>query len=548
MQPAPDPKSLFAPFAHPTFRYIWLASVASNLGSMIQNVGAAWMMTSISDSESMVALVQASTTLPVMLFALLAGAIADGFDRRRVILSAQVFMFTVSVLLALAAFAGLLTPWLLLAFTFLIGCGNALNNPSWQASVGDMVPRSDLPGAVTLNSVGFNITRSLGPAIGGTIVAIGGGAAAFTVNAFSYLGLLTVVYRWKFRPPENPLPREKMTTAIGAGLRYVVMSPNILKVLLRAFIFGLASVSVLALLPVVARDVIVGGPQTFGIMLGAFGIGAIGGAFANAQARARLSNEAIVSLSFLIFAASAAVIGFSTSLVLDCFALLFAGACWVLALSLFNTVVQLTTPRWVVGRALSLYQTASFGGMALGSWLWGQVAEHHSITLAFLAAAAVMALGAVIGLFFKMPALESLNLDPLNRFQMPEPKLDMLARSGPIVVETRFIIGPEDTEEFLRLMIERRRIRKRDGARKWALMRDIADPEVWIETYHAPTWVDYVRHNQRRTVADAENLDRIRALHRGAERPEVRRMIERQAIPPRDEVFNRPYHMHHQHH
>ena len=253
---ASTPTSLFAPLSHNTFRNVWAAAIASNLGSMVQNVGAAWMMTSISSSESMVALVQASNTLPVMILALIAGAIADGFNRRKVILGAQCFMFVVSVLLALAAFAGLITPWLLLGFTFLIGCGNALNNPSWQASVGDMVPRSDLPGAVTLNSVGFNITRSLGPAVGGTIVAIGGAAAAFTVNAFSYLGLLTVIYRWDFHPPESTLPREKMTTAIGAGLRYVVMSPNILKVLLRGFIFGLSSVSVLALLPLVALSLI----------------------------------------------------------------------------------------------------------------------------------------------------------------------------------------------------------------------------------------------------------------------------------------------------
>ncbi|AQZ53387.1 MULTISPECIES: MFS transporter [Martelella] len=540
--------SLFAPFAHTTFRNIWFASIASNLGTNIQNVGAAWMMTSISNSESMVALVQASTTLPVMLFALVAGAIADSFDRRRVILAAQGFMFAVSVALALAAVAGVITPWMLLAFTFLIGSGNALNNPSWQAAVGDMVPRSDVPGAVTVNSVGFNITRSVGPAVGGTIVAIGGAAAAFVVNALSYLGLLTVVFRWKFVPPENPLPREKMTTAIGAGLRYVFMSPNILKVLLRAFLFGLATVSALALLPLVARDVIAGGPQTFGIMLGAFGIGAIGGAFANARLRAALSNEAIIRAAFLVFGASAVVMSLSTSLIIDCLALFFAGACWVMALSLFNTVVQLTTPRWVVGRALSLYQTAAFGGMAGGSWLWGYVAENLTITHAFLAAAGVAAFGAAVGFVFKMPAFESLNLDPLNRFRTPEPALGLVARSGPIVVETRFVIAAEDTQEFLRLMVERRRIRLRDGARKWALMRDIEEPDVWFETYHAPTWVDYVRHNQRRTQADADNFDRLRELHREDGMPRVRRMIERQAIPPRDTIFNRPYDAHHHHH
>ena len=537
----PERSSFLSPLKHPVYRSIWSASIASNLGGLIQGVGAAWMMASISQSENMVALVQASTTLPLMLFSLLSGAIADNYDRRRVMLTAQVFMFCVSVLLTLFAYFDLITPWLLLLFTFLLGSGVALNNPSWQASVGDMVPREDLPGAVSLNSVGFNITRSVGPAIGGMIVAVAGAAAAFAANALSYFTLIFALYRWKPELPKRTLPREALGRAIGAGLRYVAMSPNIGKVLFRGFVFGLTASAVLALLPVVARDLVGGGALTYGVMLGAFGAGAIAGALANSRLREALSSEDIVRCAFAGFALSSAIIGISSYAVLTSLALLVAGACWVLALSLFNTVVQLSTPRWVVGRALSLYQTATFGGMAGGSWIWGLLAESHGLTNAFFASSLLMILGVAIGLWLPMPAFASLNLDPLNRFNEPPLKLDIRPRSGPIVVNIDYEIADEDLPEFLGLMVERRRIRIRDGARNWALMRDLENPDIWTETYHTPTWVEYVRHNQRRTKADAETTDRLLALHRGETAPRVHRMIERQAIPPAGDIFHKTH-------
>lgn len=537
----PDRRSPLAPLKNEFYRTIWFASISSNLGGLIQGVGAAWMMASISRSENMVALVQASNTLPIMLFSLLSGAIADSFDRRKVMLLSQLFMLAVSAFLATFAFLGFITPWSLLLFTFLIGSGTALNNPSWQASIGDMVPREDLPAAVSLNSMGFNITRSVGPAIGGMIVAVAGAAAAFAVNTLSYFALIFALYRWRPEVPQSTLPREQLGAAVSAGLRYVAMSPNIGKVLFRSFVFGLTAVAILALLPIVARDLVGGGPLTYGAMLGAFGAGAIGGALANARLREILSSEDIVRCAFAGFALSAAVTGVSTSGWLTGIALLLAGACWVLALSLFNTVVQLSAPRWVVGRALSLYQTATFGGMATGSWLWGQVAENHGAGNALLASSMLMILGVAIGFWLAMPAFASLDLDPLNRFNVPPLRLEIKPRSGPIVVQIDYEIDDEDLPEFLAVMVERRRIRIRDGARNWTLMRDLENPDIWTESYHTPTWVDYVRHNQRRTKADAETTDRLLALHRGAAKPRVHRMIERQAIPRADDVFHQAH-------
>lgn len=516
-----------APFGYPTFRAIWIASLASNLGGLIQAVGAAWLMTSLTTQADMVALVQASTALPIMFFSLASGAIADNFNRRRVMIVAQLFMLMVSVGLAVFAYLGMLTPWLLLTFTFLIGCGTALNNPSWQASVGDIVSRKDLASAVALNAVNFNLTRSVGPAIGGAIVAAAGAATAFAVNAVSYIGLIFVLSRWKPAIPTSGLPRETLASAMGAGLRYVALSPNIEKVLLRSFVFGLTAISILALLPLVTRDLLHGGPLVYGLMLGCFGIGAIGGAFASARLRRRLSSEVIVRCAFVGFALCTAMTGLSTSPWLTGLGLAIGGACWVLALSLFNVTVQLSTPRWVVGRVLAIYQTATFGGMALGSWIWGVTAENNGPEMALLISAGLLLCGAALGFLLALPEETTLNLDPLNRWQEPSLALDLKPRSGPIVIMIEFIIKIEDTPAFLDAMAERSRVRRRNGARNWNLSRDLENPESWIESYHLPTWVEYRRHNQRTTHADAVVGERLRALHSGTEPPRVHRMIER---------------------
>lgn len=505
-----------------------MASLASNFGGLIQSVGASWMMMSIGGSAQMVALVQASATLPFMLLALAAGAIADNADRRTVMLSAQFFMLSVSIILAALAWFGAITPWLLLTFTFLIGCGTALNGPAWQASVGDMLPREDLPGAIALNSMGFNIARSVGPALGGAIVAAAGAAAAFTVNAFSYVSLIFVLLRWRAEPPKRLLPPEKLGVAMGAGIRYVAMSPNIRAVLLRAASFGLAASAIPALMPLIARDLVAGGPLIYGLLLGSFGVGAVAGAFSSGRIRGALSAEWIVRCGSGAFAMGGMMAALSPWLLLTMAGLLLTGAGWVLTLSTFNVTVQMSAPRWVVGRALATYQMVTFGGMAAGSWLWGGVAATESVEMALLIAAGTQAIVILLGLRVPLRQVDDLNLDPLSRWTEPETSVPIEPRSGPVVVTIEYLIAQEDIVEFLAAMAERRRIRRRDGARHWTLLRDLGDPQLWVERYHTPTWIDYVRHNHRRTQEDAGITDLLHALHRGAEPPKVHRMIERQ--------------------
>ncbi len=532
----PQSTSTLTLFKNQTFRMLWIAALASNFGGLVQAVGAAWMMTSLTESQSMVALVQSSVTLPIMIFSLLAGVFADNFDRRKVMLIAQSFMLIVSILLTIMAYRGLLSPWTLLGFTFLIGCGTALHNPSWQASMGDIVSRDELSAAVSLNSMGFNLMRSIGPAAGGAIVAIAGAAAAFTINAFSYVGIITALWFWRPSTPQRRLPRERMGSAFSAGLRYVAMSPNLMKVIFRGFMFGLSAIAVLALLPLIVRDLLQGGAFVYGVLLGCFGLGAVGGAFLNARLRSRFRNERITQAAFLAFAVSCVTLALSRHYGFSGAALLLAGGSWVLALSLFNVTVQLSTPRWVVGRALALYQTGVFGGMAGGSWAWGIIAENFGADRAMFVAAALLVFGALAGLRLPLPDSTDLDLNPLNTFTEPSLRLDLKQRSGPIMIMVDYEIDQQNVTEFLAVMNTRRRIRIRDGAQQWALLRDLENPDVWTETYHVPTWLEYVRHHERRTQADAESYERVLKLHRGNDRPKVHRMIERQAISLQDDT------------
>lgn len=523
-----DDPSATRPFAVPIYRTVWIASMVSNFGGMIQSVGASWMMTTLTTSPALVALVQSSVTLPIMLLSLAAGAIADNRDRRLVMLTAQGFMLAVSVGLAVCTWAGLITPWLLLAFTFLIGCGTALNGPAWQASVGDMVPRAALPGAVAYNSMNFNTARSLGPAIGGAIVAAAGAAAAFAVNAVSYIGLIAVLARWRPERPPQTLPREGLVDGMSAGIRYVAMSPTLRTVLLRAAVFGIAASAVPALMPIVARHLISGGAFTYGLLLGAFGVGAIGGALSSGRLRRTRSSEWIVRIAIAAFAAGTLVTAFSPAMPLTMIGLFLAGGGWVLALSTFNVTVQMSAPRWVVARALALYQMWAFGGMAIGSWVFGELAGIGGVRTSLMVSAALLLLGLLIGRARPLPEVTDLDLDPIARWTEPEVAVPVEPRTGPVVVTIEYRIPEASIRTFLTVMSERRRIRIRDGARHWTLLRDLGDPELWVERYHVPTWLDYIRHNQRRTNADADNAHRLRALHKGGEPPRVHRMVERQ--------------------
>jgi MFS family permease len=518
-----------APFRSRTFLKIWSASLVSNFGSLIQAVGASWLMTSLAPSADYVALVQASTALPILLLALPSGAIADIWDRRVIMLIAQSLMLCVSIVLAVMAYTDHLTPWTLLTFTFLIGCGVALYGPAWQSSVGEQVPREHIPAAVALNTMSYNLARTAGPAVGGVIVAVAGAPAAFVANALTYVGLLTMLASWKRPKTTSHLPPETILMAMSAGLRYSRMSPGIRAVLIRGFVLGVAGSAIWALMPLIAKDLLSGSALTYGILFGSFGVGAVIGALVSATGREKLQNENLVRVGTLGFALTALVAAFSPWLILTLAGFVIGGASWVLMLSTFNITVQLSSPRWVTGRALAIYQMVVFGGMAVGSWMWGEIADNISLVFAMAASGTSLALSVLLGFTSRLPQPETLNLAAARGEFNVTPKVEFGPESGRVITTVTYQVAPRDHGAFVEAMQEVRRIRRRDGARRWMLMQDMSEPELWIERFHSPSWVEHMRRYHRFTVSDQEIERRALAFHRGSEPPKIRHLLERPA-------------------
>lgn len=515
-----------APLRFAVFRRIWLASLLSNLGLMIQSVGAAWAMTQMTASADKVALVQTALMLPIMLISMPAGAVADMYDRRIVSLVSLVLSLVGATMLTMLDWTGHITPNILLAFCFIIGSGMALFGPAWQSSVGEQVPPEVLPSAVALNGISYNIARSFGPAIGGIVVATAGAVAAFAANAVLYIPLLVVLFLWRRKVDVSRLPRERMSRAIVSGVRYIANSPSIRIVLMRTLITGICGGSVSALMPLVARDLLHGGAQTYGIMLGAFGMGAVIGAMNIGHVRKHLSGEGAIRACALIMGVAIAVVAVSSEPVITAAALVVAGSVWMLAVALFNIGVQLSAPRWVAGRSLAAFQAAIAGGIAIGSWGWGHLTDMVGVEAALLVSGAAMFLSPLFGLFLRMPPTGARDEDA-ETLADPEVQLQLTARSGPLVVEIEYRVDQESARAFHGVMQDVQLSRQRNGAYGWSIARDIADPELWTERYHCPTWLDFLRQRNRATQSERALYQRAVAFHLGADPVRVRRMLER---------------------
>ncbi|HEX3115120.1 MAG TPA: MFS transporter [Bradyrhizobium sp.] len=518
--------SVAAPLRHGVFRRIWLASLLSNLGLLIQGVGAAWAMTQMATSADKVALVQTALMLPVMLISMPAGAIADMYDRRIVALVSLSISLVGSSALSVLAWLNLVTPQSLLGFCFVVGSGMALFGPAWQSSVSEQVPPETLPSAVALNGISYNIARSFGPAIGGIVVATAGAVAAFAANAVLYIPLMIVLFLWRRSSEPSRLPREQLNRAMVSGVRYIANSPSIRVVLARTLVTGVIGGSVSALMPLVARDLLHGGAQTYGIMLGAFGVGAVIGALNIAEVRKRMSGEAAVRACALSMGGAIAAIALSRQPVLTAAALVLAGAVWMLAVALFNIGVQLSAPRWVAGRSLAAFQASIAGGIATGSWGWGHLTDAAGVQTALLVSAALMFASPLLGLWLRMPRVGARNEDA-EVLADPEVQLALTGRSGPLVVEIEYRVAQESARAFHNVMQEVQLSRQRNGAYGWSIARDIADPELWTERYHCPTWFDYLRQRNRSTQSERALHQRAMDFHLGPDPVRVRRMLER---------------------
>lgn len=495
----------FAPLVQPVFRRIWIASLFSNFGQLILGVGAAWEMARMTgNSPTMVALVQSAMMLPLMLVAVPAGAIADMFDRRRIALTGLACAALASAVLTGLAYGGMVTPWLLLGFCVLIGGGVALYAPSWQASISEQVSEEHLPAAIGLGSISYNVARSFGPALGGMIVLAAGAKVAFGINAAFYIPLWVAFFFWQRRHTPSRLPPERIDRAIVSGARYTFHSPAIRTVLVRALVFGICNAASTALGPVIVTSLLHGDAGVFGLMLGATGVGAVAGALMLADLRQKVSVEVLVRCFAIMNGAAVLGLAFSQSVVLSALAFFVVGFSGMQTVSLFNISVQLTAPRWVTARALSLYSSALTGGIAAGAWGWGALASQFGVSFALAVAGGCAAATALLGSVLPLPRDQDADTQEVRLENEPEVGLALTLRSGPVVIEVEYGVDPDQARGFYAAALELQRLRKRNGGFDWSISRDIANPALWTERYHCPTWGDYLRMRDRYTQSDLD--------------------------------------------
>ena len=491
----------------------------------MHNVGADWLMTTLAPSPLMVALMQTAENAPLFLLALPAGALADIVDRRRLLLITQGWMLVSAVTLGLLTLFGLTTPGVLLLLIFSLGLGSALNAPAWQAIMPELVPRSELASAVSLNSVAFNIARAVGPALGGFVVAAVGSWAVFLLNSLSFIGVMFVLYRWQREPVESISPAERVVGAMRAGVRYVRHDPELRAVLVRTGVFVSCASALWAMLPLVARQQLRLGAFGYGVLLGGLGAGAILGAIILPAVRRRVSINALIVGGTIIFAAVTAILATVHIFALLSVAMIFGGVAWMALMSSFNISVQALVPAWVRARVLAIYLLVFFGGMALGSACWGAVATHTGISIALLYAAGALIVGIAAAYFFPLRVSEELNLEPSLHWSDPIIVSEPHPEDGPVLVTVDYQIEPERAEEFVEAMREVKRILRRDGATRWGLFADPAQPGHYVETFLVESWAEHMRQHARITNEDRVAQNLVRSFHLGGSSPVVTHLI-----------------------
>ena len=502
------PASPWGPFRHQTFAAMWSAQFVSNLGSWMQTVAAQWLMLTLTSSATYIALVQTAASLPVVLFAVVAGAAGDLVDRRKFLLVTEGLMLLAAAALGILALAGLVTPWVLLALIFAVGTGQALTSPTWQVLQPELVPPDERQQAISLGAVNQNLARAVGPAIGGIVLAATTAGTVFLINAATFIA---VIAWWKNTRSASTMPREHVGEAIRAGGRYVAESPALRVILLRAALFVFFASSIWALLPLIAESQLHLGSGGYGLLLGCVGIGAVAGAVLLPRLRTKLAPGSLLTAGSLALAVVALVLGYVHVAAIAAIALVLAGLAWILALSTLNSLYQLTLPGWVKARGMSFYLIVFQGGNAVGSAVLGITAEHFGLPTTMLVAGVALALGPLAGLRYRFRPIPPEELMPAGDW--PQPLLAAGEPSGgPVMVTVEYWPREGLADDLLAALEDTRFSRRRTGASSWRVWQDAADQNRIIEQFVVASWSEHLRQHERVTVRDQRRLDSIRAM------------------------------------
>ena len=533
---APDPAdpahstSALAPFATPVFRMLWLAWLAANVTMWMNDVAAAWLMTTLTTSPVLVALVQTASTLPVFLLGLPSGALADILDRRRYFAGTQLWVALNAVVLAVLSLADALNAPLLLLLTFTNGIGLALRWPVFAAIVPEIVPRHHMTQALALNGVAMNLSRIVGPVVAGAILAATSSAWVFVLNAVLAFTAFTLILRWKSQHKESALPGERFVGAMRVGWQHAMQSPRIRAVLLRVFLFFLQSTALMALLPLIARGLHGGGPAAFTVMLACLGGGAVTAALLFPRWRQRFDRDQFVRYGTLVHAVASLVVIFSPQFWLALPAMVLAGMAWISTANTLTISAQLALPNWVRARGMSIYQMALMGGSAAGSFVWGQVAGVTNVRTAVIAAAIFGPLVLLLTRKVSVEGGDDEDMTPAKPANVPAVAVEVAPDDGPVMVTVEYRIDPARAEEFALVMQFTRRARLRQGCLSWALLRDTSVPGRYIEYFVDENWVEHQRRLERFTAADAGLRELRLAFHLREAPPKVTRLVAERLV------------------
>ncbi|MCM6776718.1 MFS transporter [Nocardia sp. CDC159] len=525
--PPTAPVSTWAPLASRVYRALWIAQLVSNLGTWMQTVGAQWLLVDERNAETLVSLVQTATTLPVMLLSIPSGVLADLLDRRRLLIGAQSAMAVCAGVLTVVTATGAITPGVLLTLLFLLGVGQAMTAPAWQAIQPELVARNQIPAAAALGSMSQNVGRAVGPAIAGALVSLVGPTLVFAVNAASFLGVVAVLVAWRRPATDQDLPAERPIAALQTGLRFIRAAPAIRRVLVRSILFIGPASALWALLPVVAHARLGLSSSGYGLLLGALGVGAVGGATQLARLRRALSPTRLLALAAVLFGAATVAAAVAPSAWMVLVALVFGGFAWLTALSTMNSIMQLLLPAWVRARGLSVYQLVFMGGQAVGALVWGVVAGAFGTAVALWCAAALLGLCAVSTLWLPV-RVTALDTTPAAYWPEPELEIEPDPEDGPVLVLVTYHVPDEAAADFAAAMARVGRSRQRTGAMEWRLYRDVGAVDRYIEAFVVRSWEEHMRQHQvRLTAQDRLAEDEIERYTTG-----VSRTLHLVAVPP----------------